>query len=219
MDKATDKAMDNEKKYELKTMVLPPIGTNCYLLIDKATRKAAVIDPAAAGQRILDVLKEADATPVLIINTHGHWDHTGANRFLQEQTQSTLLIHEADAPMLSNAALSSATFFGAGIQTSTPDRLLHDKDVIELGELKLEVLHTPGHSPGGVCLFTEDLCFSGDTLFKLSMGRTDLPGSDETQMEYSLNKLMRYPDELTVLPGHGPATTIGYERKFNPYIG
>lgn len=214
-----DKATDNEKKYELKTMVLPPIGTNCYLLIDKATRKAAVIDPAAAGQRILDVLKEADATPVLIINTHGHWDHTGANRFLQEQTQSTLLIHEADAPMLSNAALSSATFFGAGIQTSTPDRLLHDKDVIELGELRLEVLHTPGHSPGGVCLFTEDLCFSGDTLFKLSMGRTDLPGSDETQMEYSLNKLMRYPDELTVLPGHGPATTIGYERKFNPYIG
>ena len=214
-----DKATDNEKRYELKTMVLPPIGTNCYLLIDKATRKAAVIDPAAAGQRILDVLKEADATPVLIINTHGHWDHTGANRFLQEQTQSTLLIHEADAPMLSNAALSSATFFGAGIQTSTPDRLLHDKDVIELGELRLEVLHTPGHSPGGVCLFTEDLCFSGDTLFKLSMGRTDLPGSDETQMEYSLNKLMRYPDELTVLPGHGPATTIGYERKFNPYIG
>ena len=214
-----DKATDNEKRYELKTMVLPPIGTNCYLLIDKATRKAAVIDPAAAGQRILDVLKEADATPVLIINTHGHWDHTGANRFLQEQTQSTLLIHEADAPMLSNAALSSATFFGAGIQTSTPDRLLHDKDVIELGELRLEVLHTPGHSPGGVCLFTEDLCFSGDTLFKLSMGRTDLPGSDGTQMEYSLNKLMRYPDELTVLPGHGPATNIGYERKFNPYIG
>lgn len=214
-----DKATDNEKKYELKTMVLPPIGTNCYLLIDKATRKAAVIDPAAAGQRILDVLKEADATPVLIINTHGHWDHTGANHFLQEQTQAPLLIHEADAPMLSNPALSSATFFGAGIQTSTPDRLLHDKDVIELGELRLEVLHTPGHSPGGVCLFTEDLCFSGDTLFKLSMGRTDLPGSDETQMEYSLNKLMRYPDELTVLPGHGPATTIGYERKFNPYIG
>ena len=214
-----DKATDNEKRYELKTMVLPPIGTNCYLLIDKATRKAAIIDPAAAGQRILDVLKEAKAEPALIINTHGHWDHTGANHFLQEQTKAPLLIHEADAPMLSNAALSSATFFGAGIENSTPDRLLHDKDVIELGELKLEVLHTPGHSPGGVCLFTEDLCFSGDTLFKLSMGRTDLPGSDGTQMEYSLNKLMRYPDELTVLPGHGPATNIGYERKFNPYIG
>ena len=92
---------------------------------------------------------------------HGHWDHTGANHFLQEQTQAPLLIHEADAPMLSNAALSSATFFGAGVENSVPDRLLHDKDVIELGELKLEVLHTPGHSPGGVCLFTEDLCFSG----------------------------------------------------------
>ena len=211
--------MENEKKYELKTMVLPPIGTNCYLLIDKATRKAAIIDPAAAGQRILDVLKEAKAEPALIINTHGHWDHIGANKYLHDKTQAPILIHEADAPMLGSAALSAASFFGAGVESSAPDRLLHDKDVIELGELKLEVLHTPGHSPGGVCLFTEDLCFSGDTLFKLSMGRTDLPGSDETQMEYSLNKLMRYPDELTVLPGHGPSTNIGYERKFNPYIG
>ncbi|MBR5430037.1 MAG: MBL fold metallo-hydrolase [Firmicutes bacterium] len=211
--------MENEKKYELKTMVLPPIGTNCYLLIDKATRQAAIIDPAAAGERILKVLQDANATPAVIINTHGHWDHTGANHQLQELTGAPLLIHEADAPMLSNAALSSAAFFGAGIENSRPDRLLHDKDVIEVGELKLEVLHTPGHSPGGICLFTEDLCFSGDTLFKLSMGRTDLPGSDETQMEYSLNKLMRYSDELTVLPGHGPSTNIGYERKFNPYIG
>ena len=180
-----------EKKYELKTMVLPPIGTNCYILIDKATRKAAIIDPCAAGRRILDVLEQADATAAVIINTHGHWDHTGANKQLHDLTQAPILIHEADAPMLGNAMLSSASLFGAGMETSEADRLLHDKDVIELGELKLEVLHTPGHSPGGICLFTEDLCFSGDTLFKLSMGRTDLPGSDETQMEYSLNKLDR----------------------------
>ena len=208
-----------DKKYEVKTMVLPPIGTNCYILIDRATRKAAVIDPCAAGQRILDTLKQNNATVELIINTHGHWDHTGANRFLHDETRAPILIHEADAAMLSSAELSAAATFGAGIELSAPDRLLHDKDVIELGELKLEVLHTPGHTPGGICLFTEDLCFSGDTLFRLSMGRTDLEGGDVTQMEYSLNKLMRYPDETTVLPGHGPSTTIGYERKFNPYIG
>lgn len=210
--------MENEKKYELKTMVLPPIGTNCYILIDRATRKAAVIDPAAAGERILGVLEQAQAELALIINTHGHWDHIGANKYLHDQTRAPILIHEADAPMLSSAALSAAASFGAGMESSAPHRLLHDRDVIDLGQLKLEVLHTPGHTPGGICLFTEDLCFSGDTLFKLSMGRTDLPGGDEAQLEYSLNKLMRYADELTVLPGHGPLTTIGYERRFNPYI-
>lgn len=210
--------MNEEEKYQLFTLTLPPLGVNCYILVDTATKKAAVIDPGGSVKPIMAQVEQAGAQVALIINTHGHWDHSWGNRELQQLTQAPLLIHEADADMLSDAGKSAAAHFGAPWQPSQADHLLKNGDEIDLGQLRLQVLHTPGHTPGGICLFCQDLCFAGDTLFKLSMGRTDLAGGDDEQMEYSLIKLMRYPDETKVLPGHGPATSIGYERKYNPYI-
>lgn len=203
----------------LKSMALGPIMANCYVLGCENTREAAVIDPGEEAPRILDALNEDGLTLKLILNTHGHFDHVGANRELKMAVpEAQLMIHGDDAPMLGQLA-HSARMFGMQAENSPDaDRLLQDKDAISFGDVNLDVVHVPGHSPGGVAFVTDSGIFVGDTLFAGSIGRTDLPGGNfDTLIASIQNKLFQYDDDTPVYPGHMGPTTIGQEKRFNPF--
>jgi len=192
----------------IKMFTVGMIQTNCFIAGDTQTQKAAVIDPgfdsASEAQSILKEIERNKFMVKFIINTHGHPDHTSGNKIMKEATKAPILIHEYDAPLLSNPSA---------------DRTIREGDVIEVGEVKLRVLHTPGHSRGSIALLGADAVFSGDTLFAGSIGRYDLPGGSLEEIMHSLkNKLMILPDRLKVYPGHGPVTTIGEERRSNPFL-
>ncbi|MDO4732973.1 MAG: MBL fold metallo-hydrolase [Bacillota bacterium] len=206
-------------EYQIITLPLGRLYTNCYLLICGESRLAAVIDPGADAQRILDAARQAEAEISMIINTHGHWDHVGANRELQELCGAPILIHREDAAALQDGSLSLAAHFGGDPDCGSADRLLEEGDEILLGQLRLQVLHTPGHTPGGICLLGAGFLFSGDTLFNLSMGRSDLVGGDEVALLRSLQeKLYPLDDDLLVYPGHGSSSRMGYEKAHNPFL-
>jgi len=203
----------------LRTLVVGPLQTNCYLLGCERTRLAAVIDPGGDAEVIISTVEREDLNVLFIINTHGHFDHTAANKPLKEATGAELLIHKADAPFLARQSQSAASW-GIYIDDSPPpDRYIEEGDLIVFGDVTLEVLHTPGHSPGGVSLFTDKVVFVGDALFAGSIGRTDFPGGDyDTLIQSVRSKIFTLGDDVTVYPGHGPATTVGNEKRFNPFF-
>ncbi|WP_122627001.1 MBL fold metallo-hydrolase [Lucifera butyrica] len=195
------------------------LGTNCYIAYCEQTRQAAVIDPGGNAAQILDILAGQKLQVKLIINTHGHVDHIAANGEVQNATGAAVLIHPRDAGMLTNPQQNLSSFIGGEVVLKPADRLINDGDIIPVGNTELTVLHTPGHTPGGICLKGDDLLFSGDTLFAESIGRTDFPGGSYQQLITAIQeKLMVLPDGMKVLPGHGPETTIGWERTHNPFI-
>ncbi|UCD78549.1 MAG: MBL fold metallo-hydrolase [Desulfobacterales bacterium] len=204
----------------IKTLPVGPIMANCFVLGCEETLAAAVIDPGDEADRILLALAESNLTVNLIINTHGHFDHVGANKRLKEVTGAPILIHPLDTPMLSKLASSAAAWGMAADNSPPPDRELEDGDEVNFGNITLKVLHTPGHTPGGISLCTDHHVFVGDTLFAGSIGRTDFPGgSFETIKKSIQQKLFTLNDDVKVYPGHGPATTIGVERRTNPFVG
>ncbi len=201
------------------TLVLGPLQVNCYLFYDETTKECMVIDPGAEGPKIIDEIEKRDLRVKYILNTHGHVDHISANAYVKERLEAPLLIHEEDAAMLGDGAINMSSYLGEEINKPLADRLLKDGDVLELGENKIRVLHTPGHTRGGISLICGNICFSGDTLFLMSVGRTDLPGGSFKQLIDSIkNKLFTLDDEVVVYPGHGPETTIGQEKAGNPFV-
>ena len=204
-----------------ETIVVGPLGVNCFILGDKQSNEAVVVDPGADCDKILAAVNRLGLKVKYIINTHGHFDHVGCNRPVQEKTGAELLIHENDVVLMSQAS-RSAEMYGLTVEDSpAPARFLTDGMRLEFGKRVIEVLHTPGHTQGGCCLLllNEGVVITGDTLFADSVGRTDLPGGSHEQLIASIkSKLMPLPDETVVWPGHGPSSTIGTERRMNPYI-
>lgn len=195
------------------------LGTNCYIIYCDDTKKAAVIDPGGNQKQILDIIEREKLQVEYIINTHGHADHILANQAIKEATGAPILIHSEDAEMLINPQKNLSAFMGTAVFSPPADQTLQHADQIQVGEIDLEVIHTPGHTPGGICLKTSNMLFAGDTLFSESIGRTDFPGGSYSQLLSSIKeKLMVLADDVIVLPGHGPDTTIGWERKYNPFI-
>lgn len=196
-----------------------PLEVNCYLLGCESTKKAAVIDPGGDVDSIMQMLRQHDLSPVMVINTHGHFDHIGGNRSLIDATGCELVIHRDDAALLHRAAEHAQNFGLSVAQSPEPTRLLDDGDIIELGQMSIKVIHTPGHSPGGICLHVGQYLFVGDTLFSGSIGRTDLPGGNHQLLIDNIkNKLLCLAEETLVYPGHGPKTTIGQEKRTNPFL-
>jgi len=203
----------------LKLLVVGPLASNCYIVGDEATKEGVIIDPADEAEDILRVIKRLGLTVRLIVLTHGHVDHIAALKEVKEATGAEIAVHANDSEYHNQQAFALA--FGLYCPAPPPPgRLLKDGDSIDIGALHFQVIHTPGHTPGGICLLGHGILFSGDTLFNCGIGRYDLPGGDYKQLMNSLReKLMALPDETTVYPGHGPETTIGAERRSNPFLG
>jgi hydroxyacylglutathione hydrolase len=204
----------------IKTMAVGPIQANCFILGCEETLEAVVIDPGEEADRILKAIAESNLTVKYIINTHGHMDHVSANKKLKDATGAPILIHPLDAPMLAQVA-SSAAAWGLNAENSpAPDRELEDGDEISFGNITLTAIHTPGHTPGGISLLAKDDVFVGDTLFAGSIGRTDFPGGSFGTIKESIQqKLFKLGDDIRVHAGHGPTTTIGQEKRHNPFVG
>ncbi|MDO8949302.1 MAG: MBL fold metallo-hydrolase [Actinomycetota bacterium] len=200
----------------VERLVLGALDTNCFLVSDGKGGPLIVVDPAGDDAELLAAIGTRPVEAVVL--THGHFDHLGAVRSVMTAAGAPLFVHEADAHAITSAEGSGGAIFGFDYTAPAADRLLVDGDVVQAGGLRLAVIHTPGHTPGSICLFGEGHLMSGDTLFAGSVGRTDFPGGDARAMQRSIGLLANLPDETRVYCGHGPDTTIGRERRVNPFF-
>jgi len=198
-------------------LTLGELETNCWIASDGAGGPLLVIDPAGEADVVIAALRGRPVAAVIL--THGHFDHLGAATAVLAATGAPLFAHSADAAAVTNAAANGGLVFGFDAVAPEPDRELEDGDVVEAGALRLEVLHTPGHTPGSICLYVDSEggphLFSGDTLFAGSVGRTDFPGGDPRAMRDSIGRLALLPADTLVHPGHGPDTTLAREARSN----
>jgi glyoxylase-like metal-dependent hydrolase (beta-lactamase superfamily II) len=206
----------------LRTLVVGQLKTNCYLIGCPRTQEAMVIDPGGDVEEILSAVRDLQVQVRQIVLTHFHFDHCLAAGPLRSATGASLLIHRDDAQYLTKPPALFRFFVPSTPRGLVADRTLEDGETLAVGDLNMKVLHTPGHTPGGISLWMPDegVVFCGDTLFRDGLGRTDFPGSSYDALVESIRtKLFALPEETVVYPGHGPATTIGYERRNNPWLG
>jgi len=202
----------------IKKLVVGPLENNCFIVADEKTQECMIIDPGDEPDRILDLIKENGFQAKYIVCTHAHFDHIAAISEIKEATSATIILHRDDVGIYNNSK-EHARLWGFELESQpAPDKFVSDGDIVEVGNLRFEVLHTPGHSPGGICLYGEGIVITGDTLFAGSVGRTDLPGGDIDKLKQSFKRLMSLADGVRVLPGHGPESTIGHERADNLFV-
>ena len=194
-----------------QVFVLGMLSTNCYIVHCRKTKAAIVIDPgfdhASEAEQILNYVDEEGLSVKFVVDTHGHEDHVGGNRLIKQKYHAPVCIHKCDAGVID-----------LGDDMGPANVILNEGDILEFGDAELKVMHTPGHSPGSICLLGEKLIFTGDTLIAEGIGRTDFAGGSDRNMRLSLGRLRCLPEGLVVYPGHGPATTIGEEKQFNPFL-
>ncbi|HIX83711.1 MAG TPA: MBL fold metallo-hydrolase [Candidatus Megamonas gallistercoris] len=206
---------------KIVTLVVGPIMENCYIIYDEKLLEGIIVDPGDEADRILTAVKNLNLTIKYIVNTHAHADHIGANKEIGEKLKAKLAVHADDTAMLTDPQLnlSVAGYMGRLIISQPADILLHEGDTIVFGNCEFKVVHTPGHTPGGICLVGENVVISGDSLFAGSIGRTDFPTGSMTDLISSLKeKIMTLDPNMQVFPGHGGTTNIGWEKQNNPYL-
>jgi len=202
----------------IKNLVVGQLETNCFIIADETTKDAMIIDPGDEPDRIIDVVKENNLKVKYITCTHAHFDHLGAVADVRDATDAKVVIHK-DELEIYNGARDQAAFWGYELEPlPEPDMLVDEGDKLEIGDLRFEVFHTPGHSPGGICLYGEDVIFTGDTLFAGSVGRTDFYGGDMNKLKKSFLRLISLPPKTKVFAGHGPSSTIKEEKTGNFFM-
>jgi len=206
-------------KLQVEPLVVGPLFSNCYIVWDKGVKHGAIIDPGDDADNILKVVKELDIEIKYILATHGHFDHVGAVAPLRRELKAEFLAHKEDFFFIEDGENAARRWLVDIEQPPKPDRFIEDGEKIKIGGFELEVLHTPGHSPGGVSFLNDRMVFGGDTLFQGNIGRTDFrKGSFEELAKSIRTRLYTLPDDTIVYTGHGPITTIGDEKRFNPFV-
>lgn len=211
---------ENLVTVEVESLCVGPLDVNCYIVGCPQHQSCAIVDPGDSGKMIMDAVASRGWTVTRILNTHGHVDHTGANRMLKQITGAPLAIHRLDGPMLTHPSMKDmAAYLGLALSPEA-DILLDDgEDVAICPCQSLKVIHTPGHSPGGACFYHEGFLIAGDTIFRMSVGRSDLPGGDHDTLIKSIRqRIFTLPDETIIYPGHGDPTTVEFEKGNNPFV-
>lgn len=203
---------------KIEKIVEPYFGENMYILVDENTKKCAVIDPGGAKDKILNYIKSNSLNLEYILLTHAHGDHIGAVNYIKSKTGAKVVAHSEEKELLLDNRKNLSYSMHCGPQEVDADIYVNDKDKLDLGELRLSFIHTPGHTKGCMCIRVNNEMFTGDTLFAGSIGRTDLYSGNYKQIEKSLKKLAKYEDNVKIYPGHGPSSTLGIEKVSNPYM-
>ncbi len=209
-----------DRKLEIAAFAVGSMNTNCYIVTDAATRLAALIDPGAVSERLDPYLESAGIRSLeYILLTHGHFDHIAGAGYYADKYGAPLCVHRLDAGAVRGGPGNLSEYFDEPCPALEPDRIWEDGDVFDLGSTRFEVLHTPGHTPGSVCYISDDrVMFSGDTIFRITYGRTDLDGGDFDTLTRSLTRIAELPGEYLILPGHGPETALEYERTHDRWL-
>ncbi len=194
------------------------LQVNCYIVYDVNLKKAIIIDPGEQAQKVINKIETLNLQPELLINTHGHFDHIFSDDIVREKYNIPLAIFKDDVEMLSDSNLNLSQYMDNPITIKQADIIFDKEEVKETSFCKYKVIHTPGHSKGSICILIDDILFSGDTVFKYSIGRTDLPGGNYNELIQSLEKIKKLPKDIIVYPGHGPITTLKEELENNPYF-
>ena len=203
---------------KIEKIVEPYFGENMYILVDDKTKKCAVVDPGGVKDKILNYIKSNSLQLEYILLTHAHGDHIGAVNYIKSQTGAKVVAHSEEKELLLDNRKNLSYSMHCGPQEVDADIYVNDKDKLDLGELRLSFIHTPGHTKGCMCIRVNNEMFTGDTLFAGSIGRTDLYSGNYKQIEKSLKKLSKYEDNINIHPGHGPSSTLGIEKVSNPYM-